>query len=359
MKRGMVIGLSLLIISGLLLAGCGGSADRTSGGDGTGSDLAGLRPIVWQAASGWPRGNIMRGSFEIFADLLAENTEGRLRINMTGPETFPGPEQINMLRRGTLDIINTTPAYYLQNLPEGSLIAYTWGTREEREAAGLYAFLDEAHRRRYNATFLTEVPSGSMHIYMKDPIRSIADFRGKRLRSPAAYLPALKALGATTMFMSDADTVDALQQGVIDGAITASVTYDSWNYHEIAPYTLYPPLAFSLSVFFANVDSVEALPVRLREILYETIEEAVPLMEEYARKELSAVFADADEKGVIDIHLKGEEAQRYYDVFFRTYLDQVVRPERGNAIADRVAEIHSKLNAPPKEKFVGPYNPVQ
>ena len=51
-------------------------------------------------------------------------------------------------------------------------------------------------------------------------------------------MPALEALGATTMFMGDADTIDALQQGVIDGAISSVATYDSWNYYEVTPIRL-------------------------------------------------------------------------------------------------------------------------
>jgi len=336
--------LSIMLIS-LFLVGCSGE-DKAE------------EVIVWEAASGWVPGDIMRDVFDIFIKVLEEKTEGQLKINVSGPETFPSPEQINLLRDGALDLIGTTPAFYLEDLPEGVVLAYTWGTREERRAAGLYDVVDKAHRERYNATFVTEAPAGTMHIFMKNPIEKLSDLRGKRLRSPAAYMPALEALGVTTMFMSDADTIDALQQGVIDGAISSVATYDSWNYYEVAPYTIYPSFAFVLSVIFANVDSLEALPEHLQEAFYEAVEEAEPLMEEYAVKEVKRFHDSAADKGIVDIHFEGAEAEEFYNIFFDRYLEVAVRPNSGDEMANHLAEIYAKLNAPPQGKFIGPYNPA-
>lgn len=349
MKKTVIWFVLLLLLPGLLLAGCSG--------DGRG-DVKEDEVIVWEAASGWVPGDVMRDVFDIFVKVLEEKAEGQLKINVSGPETFPSPEQINLLRDGTLDLIGTTPAFYLENLPEGTLLAYTWGTREEREAAGLYELVDQAHRKRYNATFVTEAPAGTMHIFMKNPIEKVSDLRGKRLRSPAAYMPALEALGATTMFMGDADTIDALQQGVIDGAISSVATYDSWNYYEVTPYTVYPSFAFVLSVIFANVDSIEALPEHLQTVFYEAVKEAEPLMEEFATNEVKKFHDSAAEKGIIDINFAGTEAQEFYDIFFDRYLEVAVRPYSGDETADKIAEIYQKLNAPPEGRFIGPYNPV-
>jgi TRAP-type C4-dicarboxylate transport system substrate-binding protein len=354
MKKVLFVALSLLMVMALFVTGCGGSTEPA--GDQPAEQVT--DPIVWEAASGWVPGDIMRDVFDIFIEVLEEKTEGQLIINVSGPETFPSPDQIKLLADGTLDLIGTTPAFYLQDLPEGTAIAYTWGTKEEREAAGLFELIDQTHREKYNATLITECPAGTMHIFMKDPIDSVDDLRGKRLRSPAAYMPALEALGATSMFMSDADTIDSLQQGVIDGAISSTATYDSWNYYEVAPYNIYPSFAFVLSVIFANVDSVEALPEHLQVALYEAVEEAAPLFEQFAVDQITHLFDTADEKGVVDITFEGTEAQEFYDIFFDKYIEVAVRPNSGDEMADRIIEIHEKLNAPPQGRFVGPYSPV-
>ena len=372
LRKKVCIALLLLLILSLLIAGCSRDNNKGKPNDG-GANVEEPKDapkeegpkeepkeetIVWQAASGWVQGDIMRDVFDIFIEVLEEKTQGQLKVNVSGPETFPSPDQINLLRDGALDLVGTTPAFYLENLPEGVLLAYTWGTREQRREAGLYDIVDQAHRERYNAMFVTEAPAGTMHIFMRNPIKNSSELRGKRLRSPAAYMPALDALGATSQFMSDADTIDALQQGVIDGAISSVATYDSWNYYEVAPYTIYPSFAFVLSVIFANVDSVEALPEHLQKAFYDAIKEAEPKIEEYSVKEIKKFYDTLEEKGVKEIYFEGEDAQIYYDIFFDRYLEVAVRPNRGDEVANRIAEIHNKLDAPPEGRFIGPYNPA-
>ncbi|HED24001.1 MAG TPA: hypothetical protein ENN91_02650, partial [Firmicutes bacterium] len=345
---------------GLMVAGCGDgdvaeepTEEEPVGEEPTEEEPAG-DPIVWEGACGWPEGNLHREQAQLFADLLAENTNGELTINLVGPETFPGPEQIQLIYDGTLDFVATVTAYYMQDMPEGGLVYYCWGSREEREAAGLYAYLDELHREQYNCTVLAEAAAGTMHVFMKEPIEAIEDFAGKRFRSPPAYMAGLEDMGATTMFMGDADTIDALQSGVIDGAITSMITYDSWQYFELTPYVIYPAMAFNATTFFANLDSIDALPDHLKDALYETLEEAQEPMDQLAIGQLQDIYASSEEKGVVDVNFASEEeAEEYYALWFDTYIEQVVRPLRGDEVAEKIIAIHDQLNYPPKGRISG------
>ena len=351
MKKLLYISLALLLVMGLFVIGCGETevdepVDEEVVDEEPAEEVVDEPagdPIVWEAACGWPRGNVHREQAELYAEMLAEATNGELTLNIVGPETIPGPDQIEVLSTGALDLVITVTAYYLQDLPEASFVHYVMGSREDRAAAGVYEFLDEIHRERYNATHLTESPAGYMHVYTTEPIESIEDFAGKRFRSPPAYMAGLEEMGATTMFMGDADTIDALNSGVLEGLITAHVTYDQWNYVEVAPYTIYPPMAFNATHMFCNVDSVENLPAHLRDALYDTMEEAEPLMDDLALEMLEEIEAQADEKGFQEVHFEGEEADEYYAIWFEAYMENVVRPESGDEVADRLWEIYNEL----------------
>ncbi len=316
-------------------------------------------PVVWEAASSWPRGNTSREQFEIFVEAVEEKTGGMLTINVSGPETINGPDQIHMLRDGVVDVVNTVPAYYMEDLPEGAITTYIWGTREQRNEAGYYDLMDEVHRRRFNSTLLDEYPAGTLHVYLKDPIDSIDDLQGKRVRAPSIFMPGVEAHGATTMFMGDADTVDALQSGVLDAAITASITYDSWNYYEVAPYVIYPAISFSDSFVLANVDSVNALPEQLREALYDAVKEAAPKADAYVAEELNNIYDSIEEKGMKEIVFTGEEAERYRNAFYEAYIEGVLKPAVDEDMVNRIVAIYEQLNYPPEGFFKDAWQTVQ
>ena len=72
----------------------------------------------------------------------------------------------------------------------------------------------------------------------KAPIRTLADFKGKKIRIFASDFQseALKRLGATPVAMTLADVLPALQQGAIDGAIAGITVFSAFHYQDAAKY---------------------------------------------------------------------------------------------------------------------------
>jgi TRAP-type transport system periplasmic protein len=72
----------------------------------------------------------------------------------------------------------------------------------------------------------------------KAPIRTLADFKGKKIRIFASDFQseALKRLGATPVAMTLGDVLPALQQGTIDGAIAGITVFSAFHYQDAAKY---------------------------------------------------------------------------------------------------------------------------
>jgi TRAP-type transport system periplasmic protein len=72
----------------------------------------------------------------------------------------------------------------------------------------------------------------------KVPIRSLSDFKGKKIRIFASDFQseALKRLGATPVAMTLGDVLPALQQGTIDGAIAGITVFAAFHYQDAAKY---------------------------------------------------------------------------------------------------------------------------
>jgi len=74
------------------------------------------------------------------------------------------------------------------------------------------------------------------HYFGKQPLRSLEDFKGKKLRVNAtdAERAKMRRFGATAVAMDLAEVVPGLQQGVIDGTMSATAVYVIFKFHDIA-----------------------------------------------------------------------------------------------------------------------------
>jgi TRAP-type C4-dicarboxylate transport system substrate-binding protein len=75
-------------------------------------------------------------------------------------------------------------------------------------------------------------------VISKDPIRHLADFKGKKLRTFASKFQteAWSRLGATPIAMSLGDVLPALQQGAIDGAVAGMGPFTHMHFNDTAKY---------------------------------------------------------------------------------------------------------------------------
>src|SRR5579862_5264768 len=75
-------------------------------------------------------------------------------------------------------------------------------------------------------------------IISKNPIRHLADFKGKKIRVFASQFQtvALERLGATPVAMTLGDVLPALQQGAIDGAVAGIGVFANMHFSDAAKY---------------------------------------------------------------------------------------------------------------------------
>jgi TRAP-type transport system periplasmic protein len=75
-------------------------------------------------------------------------------------------------------------------------------------------------------------------VISKNPIRSLADFKGKKLRVLASpfQTQAITRLGATPVAMTLGDVIPAIQQGAIDGAVGGIVVWTPMHFVDTAKY---------------------------------------------------------------------------------------------------------------------------
>ena len=202
--------------------------------------------------------------YEPMADRIAADTNNEVTIKLfMGGELGPGPgEQYNRAVDGVTDIAFGLPGYTASNFQKtlltelpGVLSADT-GTAAMLDRADLIA--DEFKR----VTLLGIWNNAPNVIFTASkPIRALEDLKGLKIRVPSRNAGlVVEAWGATPVSMPAPEIYNAMQTGVIDGAMTDPSTLGGFKLGEVTNYiTMGMDTTISSFFLIMNRDSFAAL----------------------------------------------------------------------------------------------------
>jgi TRAP-type C4-dicarboxylate transport system substrate-binding protein len=109
------------------------------------------------------------------------------------------------------------------------------------------------------------------HYFGKEPLRTLDDFKGKKLRVNAtdAERAKMRAFGATAVAMDLAEVVPGLRQGVIDGTMSATSVYVIFKFYDIAKVLTEVHDTMIISTGAVSRPWLDKLPADLRQIVIE------------------------------------------------------------------------------------------
>jgi TRAP-type transport system periplasmic protein len=112
-------------------------------------------------------------------------------------------------------------------------------------------------------------PLGPSSIVTKKPIRSLADFRGLKIRVLASpfQLEMIRRMEASPIAMTLADVLPSLQQGAIDGSLTTITQYTTLHYIDAAKYVIEIDQPYVNSMAVLSKKWFEGLPPDLQTII--------------------------------------------------------------------------------------------
>jgi TRAP-type C4-dicarboxylate transport system substrate-binding protein len=105
------------------------------------------------------------------------------------------------------------------------------------------------------------------NIYAKVPIRNLTDLKGLQLRASGGVLQVMKALGAAPVGMPQSATPEALQKGVVKGAVSSLETLKDFKYAEMCRYvTMLNGPVYPFAVVM-NMDKWNSLPKDVQRVM--------------------------------------------------------------------------------------------
>ena len=122
-----------------------------------------------------------------------------------------------------------------------------------------------------NLQVVSVVTYAFAHYFGKEPLKSLNDFKGKKLRVNAtdAERAKMRAFGATAVAMDLGEVVPGLRQGVIDGTMSATAVYVIFKFYDIAKVLTEVHDTMIISTGAISRPWLDKLPADLRQIVIE------------------------------------------------------------------------------------------
>lgn len=252
-------------------------------------------------------------SMQWFVDQFNKRTGGKTKIQMFwGGSVAKSKEIPDALTGGVGDIGDIITPYFPDKFPLNNAIGYFIPQPHSTiEIAEMMHYWHRAYPQfdaelaKYNLKVIGYRPLAKYGIICTKPIKSIADFKGKRIRTYGFAYPALvHALGGVPVSMSSSDGYQALQRGILDCSPIDVSQAHGWKYDEVAKYFIELPIGASFGhLITMNLNSYKKLDDQTRSIL-EGLGREYPIrwsteLDLFAQK----VYADWKKQGVTVIHL--------------------------------------------------------
>ena len=216
-----------------------------------------------------------------FAVAIEKNTNGRLK-----GEVYPAsqlgaiPRMIEGTQLGSIQIWVGPPEFLVGVDPRFEILSVPGLLKDEQHAIRLLsdpefakAFLAlGANKGLVGASLFY---TGPMGYDMREPARTLADLKGKKVRVLASpfQMEQMARVGGTGVPLTLGDVLPALQQGTIDGAMGAIGVFAALQYEASAKYMTETGHAYIFSVAMLSKRWFDGLPDDLKTAVMQTAEQ--------------------------------------------------------------------------------------
>ncbi|MEW7995138.1 MAG: TRAP transporter substrate-binding protein DctP [Candidatus Thiodiazotropha endolucinida] len=207
---------------------------------------------TWKIQTSWP-GGIGLEVFKDWCNGIVEKTGGELAFKPFGAKDVVGEFQLfDAVKNGVLDAMNPFTLYWAGRMPLAVFLSsYPLGLRNPHEWDTFYYGLGglELAREAFGKVglhFVGPIHHGPNIIHSKVPIRSIDDFRGRKMRLPGGMVAEVfQAAGAKTTLLPGSEIFPALEKGTIDVAdYVGPAINHALGFHQVTKYISMGPPGF-------------------------------------------------------------------------------------------------------------------
>jgi TRAP-type C4-dicarboxylate transport system substrate-binding protein len=187
-----------------------------------------------------------------------------------------GAEIFRLMRLGVIDFGSTVLGYVAADDARNEavdLAGLSPDVATARKVSDAYKpVYDKFYRERFGVQVLGIWPYSAQVLFCNGEIKGLADLKGKKVRTGNRTLAEfVEAFGGTGVTMAFNEVVPALQNKVVDCAITGTLSGNSAKWYEVATHIYALPLGWSHVMHGVNVKTWEKLNPQVRAFLQKEI----------------------------------------------------------------------------------------
>ncbi len=232
----------------------------------------------WKMVTTWPpHFPVLGEGADKLAELVDKMSGGRLKIQVYGGgELVPPLQAFDAVSQGMVEMGHGAAYYWAGKSPATQFFAAVpFGMNAQGMNAWLYTGGGLQLWEEVYAPFnLKPMPAGNTGVQMggwfNREIKSIADFKGLKMRIPGLGGKVLAKAGGTAVLSAGGEIYTNLERGVIDATEWVGPYNDyKMGFHKVAKYYYYPGWHEPGTVLetFVNKKAFEALPKDLQEVV--------------------------------------------------------------------------------------------
>lgn len=222
---------------------------------------------------------VVENVYDPFAAAVSERTAGEVEVKVyMGGELGPGPaEQYSRAVDGVTDIAFGLPGYTASSFPKTLLTELPGVISAETGTARMSANIDMLSDE-YKRVVLLGIWNNAPNVIFtaNKPIRTFEDLKGLKIRVPSRNAGlVVEAWGASPVSMPAPEIYNAMQTGVIDGAMTDATTLGAFKLAEVTKHiTIGMDTTISSFFLIMNRDSFDELSEDQQTVVVEAGREA-------------------------------------------------------------------------------------
>lgn len=232
-------------------------------------------PVVLNAVGTWSSlTNFQKHEEPFFNERLNEASGGEIvgKIQSQSGLGLKGFEIMRLVKNGVFDFAFGLPGYVAAEnaIFEGAdLSSLTQDIETQRAVSdAYYSTLEGAFAEIYNAKLLMLYPFPSQTLWCNGEVNGIADLDGKKIRVYSTTLgDFVEGVGGTSVTVAFSEVIPALEKGVVDCAITGTMSAYSAKWNQVATHAYTLRVGWGLAFGAMNMDKWNSLSAEQQSLM--------------------------------------------------------------------------------------------
>jgi len=276
-------------------------------------------------------------------DALEERSGGRIVCTLfDGGAMGPGPDHYDLVASGHSDMGYATLTWSPGRFPLSDVLSLPAAIEGKEKAVDIgNAVYDRALRGEFAGVMVLEVnPCINSHLWTKEPVDTLEDVKGLRIRSPGGLQTrCIEAIGAVPVFIPLDSVREAMENGTIDGIVTCPSMIQPFGLSDVADHCTLVPFGCVGEGLFMNQEAWEGAAEDLKTVIAEVCQNPYRTTGGMTEETYDGIIAELNDSGVVFITLPPEEEARWHEAFHNVTREWVAELEAEGLPAREAVEI--------------------